>query len=159
MTTPRAADMRQTLSLAELPPNGTGWHELLQAGLPFKSLRAVARSLKMKEADLAAELGLNARVLAARKKAKRLAPAESDLLHAIAGAYVTLANIKGTDEAAAWLKAPAEVLKGQVPLEFLKTRIGTGYVTTAIERMRPPLRLELPREEQQESADDEAEED
>lgn len=133
----RAATLQETLALRKLPANGTAWHHLLLQGLPYASLRSVAKALRMKEPDMATYLGLKGPQLAARKKARRLQLAESDVLYAIAIAFVKLASFKSVEEARDWLLTENESLKNARPLDLLRTRLGTEYVNTAINRMRP----------------------
>ena len=150
----RAATLQQTLALKAVPPNGTAWHHLLLQGLPYGSLRSVAKTLGMKEAELAAHLGLKGSQLAARKRARRLQAAESNTLYVMALAYVKLAGFKSPEEARAWMTSPCEALKGARPIDFLRTRIGAEYVMIAIDRMRPapalPRRVVEEEEEQEE---------
>jgi putative toxin-antitoxin system antitoxin component (TIGR02293 family) len=129
------------LGLKEIPANGQAWHSLLQAGLPFRSLGTLSKTLHLKESALAELLSLNSRALGARKKAKRFQAQESDLMYALARAYVRLAGFKGTEAAIAWLMGPSELLKGLRPVEFIRSRLGTEYVMTAIERERPQPRF------------------
>ena len=136
VTIVRVATLRETLGLKEVPPNGTAWHALIQEGLSVRSLASAAKALGLTEKSFAALLEINPRTLAARKKAKRLSAHESDLVYAIARAYVKLAGVRGADAAAAWMKAPSPELKGAIPLEFIRSRIGTEYVTTVIDRER-----------------------
>ena len=150
----RAATLQETLALKELPANGTAWHHLLLQGLPYASLRSAAKALGMKEPELAAHLGLKGAQLAARKKARRLHAAEADLLYAIAIAFVRLAAFMGINDARAWLLSECEMLKGERPVDMLRTRLGTEYVTTAIDRMRPAPTF-TKRVEQDESEEDE----
>lgn len=137
MLVKRPATLQDTLSLKELPPRGIAWHELLLRGLPYKSLRSAAKTLGLKESELAAHLGLKGSQLAARKRARRLNAPESDLLHAIALAYVRLAGFKGSAEAREWLLKPCDMLRNTRPIDLLRTRLGTEYVSTAIARIRP----------------------
>jgi putative toxin-antitoxin system antitoxin component (TIGR02293 family) len=141
VTTIRAATLRETLGLKEVPANGQAWHALLQTGLPYRSLSALAKALHLKEAALAQLLDLNGRILAARKKAKRFHPGESDLMYALARAYVRLAGFKGTEAAAQWLLNPVALLKDMRPVDFIRSRIGTEYVMKAIEQLRPQPRF------------------
>lgn len=154
MLTKRAATLKDTLGLKEIPLNGQGWHELILTGLPYSSLKATAKELGIKEVELAVYLGLKGAQLGARKRSKRLTAAESDVLYAIALAYVQLAGFKGTAGAKAWLFANVPELKNIPPMEWLRTRIGNDYVNVAITRMRPPMTFKKAVEEEDE---DEAE--
>ena len=109
MTTARAATLQETLRLKKLPTNGLGWHHELRRGLPYRSLLSVAKALKLSEKDMLKAMDISPRVAAARKKAKRLNCAESDLLYAIARAYVRLASFKPLQEATQWLVSKTEV--------------------------------------------------
>jgi putative toxin-antitoxin system antitoxin component (TIGR02293 family) len=137
VTTVRAATLRDTLALKEIPANGQAWHALLQEGLPYRSLGALAKTLQVKEAALAELFGLTGRTLAARKKAKRFQASESDVIYALARAYVRLASFKGASGAVAWLMNPVDGLKGMRPVDYVQSRIGTEYVSAAIEKERP----------------------
>lgn len=137
MLVKRAATLQSTLALKKLPVNGMAWHNLLLQGLPYASLRATAKTLGMKEQALAAHVGLKGVQLAARKRARRLQAPESDLIYAIALAFVRLAAFKDTKDTRAWLLTECEMLKGACPVDLLRTRLGTEYVMTAIDRMRP----------------------
>ena len=158
MTTTRAATLQETLRLTKVPPNGLEWHKELIKGLPYKSLPALAKTLKVAEKELAALLGLSARTMAARKKARRLNLAESDLIYAIARAYVRLASYKSIEEARSWLLSKLETLKGNIPVDLLQTRLGTDYVMSTIDRERAVIvksLLDRPLEEEPDTTDSE----
>jgi putative toxin-antitoxin system antitoxin component (TIGR02293 family) len=160
VTTVRAATLRDTLGLKDVPANGQAWHALLQEGLPYRSLGTLAKALQMKDAALAELLGLTGRTLAARKKAKRFQAAESDVIYALARAFVRLTSFKGAAGAVAWLLNPVDLLKGMRPVDYVQSRIGTEYVTAAIEKERPLPRFaenklvldEVPAEDEEEVA-------
>ena len=139
----RAATLQETLHLKEVPANGQAWHRLLLAGLPYRCLVSTAKTLGVKEAVLALHIGLTPRTQAARKKAKRLTAAESDLVYALARAYVRAASFMGPDKAAAWLMSDVEILKGIKPFDFIRSRLGTEYVMTLLERLRPATQAEI----------------
>lgn len=136
MTIARAATLQETLRITKVPPNGLGWHKEIKTGLPYRSLLSVAKTLKLSEKDFIQLLGMTPRTAAARKKAKRLGGAESDLIYAVARAYVRLSSFKPIEDARSWLLAPVEALKGSVPVELLQTRLGTEYVMSTIDRER-----------------------
>jgi len=115
------------------------WHTLLQKGLPFRSFASTAKAIGQTENSFANLIAITPQTLAARKKARRLNAVESDLVYAIARAFVKLAGARGMTGAAAWLTSPALELKQAIPVQLARTRLGTEYVMGAIERERTAL--------------------
>lgn len=132
----RAATLRDTLGLKEVPQNGIAWHALILEGLPYRSLGSTAKAFGASEKVLAALLGLAPRTLAARKRVKRMTAQESDFLYALSRAFVRLAVVRGAQGAAGFLLNAQPELKGAIPAELLRTRLGTEYVMNLIERER-----------------------
>ncbi|HVW01110.1 MAG TPA: antitoxin Xre/MbcA/ParS toxin-binding domain-containing protein [Planctomycetaceae bacterium] len=128
----RATSLKQVLALKDPPTGGLAWHALLETGLPLISLRAVAKAIGVTEKYLANFLGIELDKIEA---SSRLGQVESDLLFAIARAYTRAATRLGTDEAGVWLITPSKALGDRAPIEALRTRIGTEYVSGLINQM------------------------
>ena len=128
----RATSLKQVLALKDPPAGGLEWHALIQAGLPAKSLYAVAKAIGVSDEYLANFLGID---LDALKGRETLGPSESDLLFSLARAYTRAATRRGTEQAGLWLITPQKALGDRAPIDALRTRMGTEYVSGLINQM------------------------
>lgn len=139
-----ATPLHSLLGLKEPPPNGLAWHAAVCAGLPYRGIKSVARALGVRETDVAGWLGLSAAALTKRRNARRLDVSESDRLYRLARAWRALLVPLGDEGAARqWLRTLRPELREQLPMELLRTTLGTEFVMTAISRIAPVERAVL----------------
>lgn len=131
-------ELHKLCGLKELPNGGTGWHEVIIAGLPVRGIRATARAIQVKDVELAELLGLDESILEA--KDDTLARDPSNFLYRVALAYTRTLLKMGWDEEKArnWLRTAQPTIRGYVPILLLQSHIGCEYVFAAIERLEPP---------------------
>ncbi len=126
------------LGLNEQPANGLAWHALVQAGLPYRGIKNLARALQVRETDVADWLDLTATARAKRRATRRLSATESDQLYRLARAWRALLVPLGDEKAASqWLRHARPELRDVLPMELLRTTLGTEFVMTAIARIAP----------------------
>lgn len=128
----RATSLKQVLALKDPPAGGLGWLALIESGLPARSLHAVAKSIGITDTDLAHFLGID---LANLEENDTLGQTESDLLFAVARAYARAATRMGTEQARAWMVAAHPAFQGRAPIDALRTRVGTEYVSGLINQI------------------------
>ena len=128
----RATSLKQVLALKEPPQGGLAWHTLIEAGLSMMSLCTVAKAIGVSEKFLANFLEVD---LEGHKAGDALGARESDLLFAVARAYTRAATRVGTEQAGIWLVTPQRELGDRAPLDTLRTRMGTEYVSGLINQM------------------------
>jgi uncharacterized protein (DUF2384 family) len=128
----RPATLKQVLALKNPPAGGLGWHERIEAGLPAASLYTVAKAIRVTDKYLANFLGVD---LDALQNDGALGRIESDLLFAVARAYTRAATKMGVVRAGVWLATEQEALGGRAPIDALRTRIGTEYVSGLINQL------------------------
>ena len=128
----RATSLKQVLALKEPPQGGLAWHSLIEAGLATMSLCTVAKAIGVSEKFLANFLEVD---LDGVKAGATLGARESDLLFAVARAYTRAATRIGTEQAGIWLVTPQRQLGDRAPLDTLRTRMGTEYVSGLINQM------------------------
>ena len=108
----------------------------LKAGLPYRSLEAVAKEFAIGRGELSAVLHLPPRTIARRKKTATLPADESDRLFRLARVAAEAARVLGSGEKAArWLHAPSRALGNQTPLSLLDTEIGVRQVEDLLGRI------------------------
>lgn len=122
------------LGLTTPPVNGLAWHDLIQQGLPVSSFETLAGHLKMAPADLKDVLKLSV-----VDTSDTLSAGESDQLFRVAlGFRGYLVVSKGNvGKAVDWLKTANPLMRGRIPLHLLATHTGTGFVLTAIDKLKP----------------------
>jgi putative toxin-antitoxin system antitoxin component (TIGR02293 family) len=105
-------------------------------GLPYSSLEAMGRRYGIPVASLARVIGLPARTLARRKARRRLSSAESDRLVRVAR-IASLAEdvLESCEKAGRWLQKSNRALGGAVPLELLRSDLGTEQVAMILVRI------------------------
>ncbi|MGB8931719.1 MAG: antitoxin Xre/MbcA/ParS toxin-binding domain-containing protein [Anaeromyxobacteraceae bacterium] len=124
---------RKLLGLA--PRTQANFVDLLRAGLPYGSLRAVTSELAISLADLQTALHLSPRSLQ-RRKAARLTSVESERILRLARVAAHATHVFG-DRAAAirWLTQPNRALAGDAPMRLLDTDVGTDEVIEVLDRV------------------------
>ena len=128
----RATSLKQVLALKDPPAGGMGWHALIESGLPKTSFYTVAKEIGVTDEYLASFLGID---LASLEDKRILGQIESDLLFVVARAYTRAATRMGTEQAGVWLATPQPALQGRAPLDALRTRVGTEYVSGLINQI------------------------
>lgn len=124
---------RKLLGLA--PRAQANFVDLVRAGLPYGSLRAVVSELAISLTELQTALHLSPRSLQ-RRKADRLTPVESERILRLARVAAHASHVFG-DRAAAlrWLSQPNRALAGDAPMRLLDTDVGTGEVIEVLDRV------------------------
>jgi len=113
-----------------------GWRLLLERGLPFAALEAVARLIDLTRPEILSSLGITDRTLSRRKKEHRFHAVESDRLFRVARIAAQAIDVLGAeDKARRWLHKPNRALGGQTPLELLSTDIGVKQVEAVLTRI------------------------
>lgn len=128
----RATSLKQVLALKEPPQGGLAWHAMIESGLSTVSMRTVAKAIGVNEKFMANFLEVDFESIEAGAS---LGPRESDLLFAVARAYTRAATRMGTEQAGVWLVTPQKELGDRAPLDTLRTRMGTEYVSGLINQM------------------------
>lgn len=128
----RATSLKQVLALKDPPAGGLAWHALIESGLPTMSLYTVAKAIGVTDKYLANFLEVNLKGLQDRETLGRI---ESDLLFAVARAYTRAATRLGTEPAGVWLVTPQTALGERAPIDALRTRMGTEYVSGLINQL------------------------
>lgn len=128
----RATSLKQVLALKDPPSGGLSWHALIESGLPTMSLYTVAKAIGVTDKYLANFLKLDINGLRGTDTLGRI---ESDLLFAVARAYTRAATRLGTEQAGVWLVTPQAALGDRAPINALRTRMGTEYVSGLINQM------------------------
>ena len=136
----RATSLKQVLALKNPPSGGLAWLALIEAGLPRTSLRAVAKAIGVSDKYLANFLGVDFEALEA---GDALGARESDLLFAVARAYTRAATHLGTEQAGLWLVTPQSSLGDRAPIDALRTRMGTEYVSGLINQLGQQRQAEI----------------
>jgi putative toxin-antitoxin system antitoxin component (TIGR02293 family) len=110
---------------------------LVKAGFPVRALDVFQRRSGLPWSDLERVLRLPSRTLARRRKAGRLAPAESDRLARIAQLFDRTTKLMDDDTAAAtaWFLAPCRALNEETPLVVVETEIGAAHVEQLLGRL------------------------
>jgi len=132
MAPKRATSLKQVLALKDPPAGGLGWHALIESGLPTMSLYSVAKAIGVADKYLENFIGANLDGLKGREALGRI---ESDLLFAVARAYTRAATRLGTEQAGIWLVTPQPALGDRAPIDALRTRMGTEYVSGLINQL------------------------
>ena len=125
----RATSLKQVLALKHPPAGGLAWHALIEAGLPPASVRTVAKAIGVSDKYLENFLGVSL------EAGGTLGTRESDLLFAVARAYTRAATHLGTEQAGLWLVTPQTALGDRAPIDALRTRVGTEYVSGLINQL------------------------
>ena len=118
------------------PPPASRAVELVQRGLPWANVEALADALGVTLDRLASLLDIPPATFYRRKKARRLARRESDRLMRFARLWWLACRVfEREDGARAWLTAPQFGLRGAVPLEYAGTETGAREVEDLLRRI------------------------
>src|SRR5947208_14029029 len=100
-----------------------------RTGFPYATLEALATRFEIPQETLTRVLHLPPRMLARRKKARRLSAAESDRLLRLARVAARAEDVLGSQErAGAWLRGTVRALGSVRPLDLLVIDIGNQHV-------------------------------
>lgn len=112
--------------------------QLLEAGLPSRTLMRFKKAAGLSDPDVAGLLRIGGRTLTRIKAsgAGRLPPDVSERLYAVAEVYARATEVFG-DRATAlgWLVEPNATLGGRVPRELLGSELGRQQVRALLERI------------------------
>lgn len=109
---------------------------LVQRGLPYESLRKVMERFGLAQLEAQRVLLVPPRTLARRKEQARMHAAESDRLMRLARVGTRASQVLGTyEKAATWLHRPNKALNNKLPLDLLRTDLGTTQVEDVLTRI------------------------
>ena len=116
--------------------------QLIAEGVPVTAVVQLKQLIGLSEEEMAQMVGISRRTLTRRiqqaslNATKRLSAVESDRLYQLARVVAKAADVFG-DEATAlhWLKELLPTLKGQTPLEAIKTEPGVRQVDLLLGRI------------------------
>ena len=112
------------------------WIGVVRQGLSAAAIDAMAKTLRVTQAELAIALCIPERTLARRKKEGRLNSEESAKLVRLARVVGrALETFEDLEAALDWLKSPNAALSGTTPLSLLDTDIGAESVTDTLGRI------------------------
>lgn len=110
--------------------------ERIEAGMPFRSLEKLQKSLALPWEKLAAALGMSRATLHRRKLQGKLASSESERLVRYQRLFAQASEVfGGTDRARQWLSARQPGLGGAVPIEFAASELGAREVERLLGRL------------------------
>lgn len=105
-------------------------------GLPMAEFHQMRETLGLTEERLASLLGISRATLHRRKNDGNLDRSESDRLARFARLFTQARDtFGGTQEARAWLAAPAIAFNGEAPLDFADTEAGAREVEALLGRI------------------------
>jgi putative toxin-antitoxin system antitoxin component (TIGR02293 family) len=109
---------------------------LVHKGLPYQALEKVMERFGLARLEAQRVLSMPPRTLARRKEQSRMMAPESDRLMRLARVGARASQVLGTDEkAATWLHRPNRALNNQLPLDLLRTDLGTKQVEDILTRI------------------------
>ena len=110
---------------------------LIRKGFQVGTGNHIKEALDLTDSDLAGILDVSARTLSRiRKENKRLSPLASDRLYRIARIYALACEVLEDDTMAKkWLHRPQAGLRGEIPLDLLRTEAGTREVEDLLLRI------------------------
>jgi putative toxin-antitoxin system antitoxin component (TIGR02293 family) len=112
------------------------WVTLIRQGIPSATVDALARVIRVSQAELAAALAIPDRTLARRKKEGLLNSEESAKVLRLARVVERAETVfEDQDAALDWLKSPNAALAGATPLSQLDTDIGAESVMDTLGRI------------------------
>jgi putative toxin-antitoxin system antitoxin component (TIGR02293 family) len=110
--------------------------ELVEKGLPWPNIQALAAALELPLDRLATLLDVPAATFYRRKRAGRLSRQESDRLMRFARLWWLARDVFENERGArVWLKAPQFGLNGAIPLEYAATEAGAREVEDLLRRI------------------------
>lgn len=107
-------------------------------GLPQQSLQHVRAVTGLTNDELAELLGVSEKTLSRLRHSPKatLSTVASDRLYRLVRVYATVKQLTSKDEhAVQWLREPQVGLFGRIPLEMMKTEIGTQEVEDELGRV------------------------
>ena len=109
----------------------------MEAGFPFKALRALETASGVPAGEIAGLIGIPVRTPARRKSVGKLLPHESERLLRVAVVFEKAVALFEDNVAAAvkWLTTPKRALEGQTPLTYSRTEPGARQVEGLIGRL------------------------
>ena len=126
----------RTLAHKVLPGSLHSEIERIQAGLPFRAVESLQKSLALAPEQLRSVLGISRATFQRRKVKGKLGSAESERLARFQRLLGQAANVfGGAHEARQWLTAPQAALGGAVPIEFAASEIGAREVEQLLGRI------------------------
>ncbi|GAA5184374.1 DUF2384 domain-containing protein [Niveibacterium umoris] len=122
--------------LQSAPRTPLEWVSLIRSGIPSQSVDALARTVQMSQAELAAALGIPERTLARRKREGTLNSEESAKVLRMARVVERAeAVFEDLEVALDWLKSPNAALCAVTPMSLLDTDIGAESVLDTLGRI------------------------
>ena len=110
--------------------------ERVRAGLPYKALDSVAKTLELSPAEVSRLFSIPQRTLMRRKASRRLASDESDRVLRVARVVAhAIDTLEGREAAVGWIKSPNPALGRKTPLSMLDTDVGTREVERILGRI------------------------
>jgi putative toxin-antitoxin system antitoxin component (TIGR02293 family) len=117
------------------PRSDSGWHDVVEKGLPYRSLSALARVSALTEVELGVYLGIPKSTLNRRKHSGRFSVDESDRIYRAARIFaLAQAALGDAANVAAWMRGPNEALGRAVPIALLRTEAGARQVESVLGR-------------------------
>lgn len=112
--------------------------DLIQSGLPAKSLSAFKQATGLTDADLAQALNLSSRTFTRLRSAKapKLSTEVTDRLVSLAGIYEQADDVFGDHTTAlAWLNEPQFSLAQKTPRELMSSEFGRRQIRALLRRI------------------------
>ncbi|MCX9156371.1 DUF2384 domain-containing protein [Niveibacterium sp. 24ML] len=122
--------------LQSAPRTPLEWVTLIRHGIPSQSVEALARMVKLTQAELAGALGIPERTLARRKREGMLNSEESAKVVRLARVVDRAEEVfEDLDVALDWLKSSNAALCSATPISLLDTDIGAESVLDTLGRI------------------------
>lgn len=116
--------------------------QMIAEGFPVAAVARLKQLTGLSEEEMAQTVGMSRRTLSRRIQqanldaTKRLSAVESDRLYRLARIVAKAADVFGDETTAlSWLKEPLSALRGQTPLEVVKTEPGVQQVELLLGRI------------------------
>jgi putative toxin-antitoxin system antitoxin component (TIGR02293 family) len=111
--------------------------QALKDGVPVKKLDEFQVASGLEWDEILAPLRLNSKLLAQRRKERRLSGDESERLQRLASCFQRAASLFEGDSqrARTWLRRPVDALSGLTPLELTDSEVGAREVESLIGRL------------------------
>ncbi len=110
--------------------------ERVRAGLPYKALDSLAKTLELSPAETSRIFSIPQRTLMRRKSSHRLTADESDRVLRVARVVAhAIDTLEGREAAVGWIKSPNPALGRKTPLSMLDTDLGTREVERILGRI------------------------
>lgn len=111
--------------------------DAIKSGLPVKKLADFQSASGLTPSEIFSILRLDDRLLAQRKKTRRLTADESERLQRLAGCFGQAVSLfdGDADRARDWFRKPIPALSGLTPLDMTDTEVGAREVESLIGRL------------------------